>query len=431
MQVGDDRASIKRWTLARHWDEMNSRPEQHRGRRDLAILAAGSAISTAGDTAAYIALVLRVQSSGSGYVSALLAAEFLPTVALVAVSGMVVDRFDAKRVQVTCLLGQAVVAAALALTSNAFASIALMAMLGSFWAFTRPAFSALIPRVTGEEGAAKGYSSIAVGQSFGWIVGPAAGGLLAGHLGSGVTLGIDSLTFLVLAGSLLFVQASRPGARAGRADSAKREDGSAAAGIRLIWNDSYLRIALVLTAFAIGIAVLDNVAAPYRFVDQLHAGSSGYGIYLAVWAIGALVGARLIGRLNRTDRAAHQLALGNVVICLGIAGIGAAPTYWVALVASLIGGVGNGMADVAENVVIQSRTPEQLRGRAFAAAGALMQGAIAVGTIVAAPAVAFLGAGRAMLSFGLLAALTSACGLIYAMRRVQSPNARISTGGLR
>ena len=104
------------------------------------------------------------------------------------------------------------------------------------------------------------------------------------------------------------------------------------------------------------------------------------------------------------------------MIGLGIAGIGAAPDFALALVAALVGGVGNGISNVTESIVVQSRTPEPLRGRTFAAASALMQGAIGVGTLVGAPVVALLGASHTMLSCGLLAALSSMLGLGYALR---------------
>ena len=192
--------------------------------RDLRILVAGSMLSTAGDVAAYVALVLRVRPSGPGYVAALTAAEFLPPLLLVTVTGLVVDRFAAKRVQIVCLLGQAATAAVLTVTGSAIANVVLVGLLGCFWAFSRPAFSALIPHVTGEEHAAKGYSSVAVGQSVGWVVGPAAGGLLAGHFGVHLTLAVDALTFLVLAGSLLLVRANRPGAAGRKRESANVDD---------------------------------------------------------------------------------------------------------------------------------------------------------------------------------------------------------------
>ncbi|MGN6741829.1 MAG: hypothetical protein ACTHJL_00835, partial [Amnibacterium sp.] len=67
------------------------------GRRDLALLTVGQAVSAAGDFAALIALQLRISESGSGWVAALLAADFVPVIALSFLAGPLVDRVETRR----------------------------------------------------------------------------------------------------------------------------------------------------------------------------------------------------------------------------------------------------------------------------------------------------------------------------------------------
>jgi MFS family permease len=113
----------------------------------------------------------------------------------------------------------------------------------------------------------------------------------------------------------------------------------------------------------------------------------------------------------RSAHHARALVTGNLVMGLAIAGIGLAPNFPVALIASATGGVGNGLQNVTQNALIAAAVPQPVRGRAFAAAGAVIQTAIGAGTAAAAPLVATLGAGRAMTVAGSLSATVALAGL--------------------
>jgi predicted MFS family arabinose efflux permease len=193
-----------------------------------------------------------------------------------------------------------------------------------------------------------------------------------------------------------------------RQGSAATDDaGPRLSGTRIIWSDAMLRGSLLVTALAIACAVVDNVAAPFRFVDELGTDGRGYGAYLALWGVGGLVGSQL-PRVLRGRGFAVALAAGNAVTGVGIAGIGLAPSLTFALVASTVGGVGNGLANVSESALVASRVRPDQRGRAFASVAAVIQAATGLGTIAGAPLVATLGAGVTMSYAGGLAAVVAA-----------------------
>ncbi|MER7009326.1 MFS transporter [Dactylosporangium sp. NPDC000555] len=404
-------------------------------RRDLAVLGAGLAVSTAGDAAALVALLLRLEPHGSGWVAGLLAAELVPYVVLAPITGRIVDRFETRAVLLAALAGQALLCVPLAFATPLWAIIALFAGVTAFSAFVRPATAALVPAITGEEGAARGYSVLATGTGLGWIAGPAAGGLLTGAFGSTTAVLMDAVTFavLTLACSTLAARRRPAGATAASASppaagsrtpidadtagtpgdsdavSAPRAKPATGGGLRLIFADRLLRTALVGSAIAISSGVIDNVAAPFRFVGQLGASQSGYGLYLTLWGVGALLGAQILPRIRMSDHAG--LALGNLLTGAGIAGIGLAPNLTLAFVASTLGGLGNGLANVSQSALISGRTPAAQHGRAFAAAGAVIQTAIGAGTAAASPLVALLHADGAMIVAGALTCATSGVAL--------------------
>jgi MFS family permease len=372
-----------------------------REQRDLSLLGAGTLISIAGDSAALIALLLELRSHGVGWVSGALGADLLPTVLFAWYSGRVVDRVDNRRLLVIGLAGQAVVAVPLAFARSPGLVVALFFALNSIATLVRPAANAMVPVLSGDIGATKGFAWVATGFGIGWIVGPALGGVLTSAFGVTTAICADAGSFIAmaLACGLLSTTRSHPPAHDEQVDHH--------GGMKLLWQDAVLRWAVLTTAIVVACAVVDNVAAPFRFIDQLRTSSTGYGGYLALWGVGALVGAQLPRRMT-TSALPVALAVGNGLSGVGIVGIGLAPSLVVALVASTIGGAGNGIANVAQNAVVANRVGEARRGRAFASTGAIIQAGIGVGTVAGAPLTAALGAGHAMIAAGSLASLLAA-----------------------
>lgn len=275
---------------------------------------------------ALVALLLRMRPHGGGWVAALLAAELIPFIVCAPLSGRVVDRIETRRVLLAALLGQALIAVPLAVAGSPAATVGSFAALNALATLVRPATSALIPAVVGSGGAALGYARLATGASLGWIAGPAVGGLLTGIAGPTTTLLLDSATFAALATATGFIQARRPPSAPTPATGARAADGALA----LLWRAPMLRAGLLISAVATGCAMVDNVAAPFRFITQLHTSDLGYGLYLAIWGIGSLAGVQLLPRIPGRHHV-PALAAGNLLTGLGIAGIGlplTSPQRW-------------------------------------------------------------------------------------------------------
>jgi predicted MFS family arabinose efflux permease len=367
-------------------------------RRDIWLLAAGTLVSVAGDSAAMVALLLELRSSGVGWISAALGAEFLPFVLLASFSGRLVDRVDNRRLLVIALAGQALVAVPLAFARAPWLIVALFFALNAVSTMVRPAVSSMVPALSGEEAATKAFSWIATGSGIGWIIGPAMGGLLDSAFGFTATLCVDAGSFVLIAIACRLLSVTRV------PDPTGNEPGQPQhGGMRILWHDTVLRWSLITTTIAITCAVVDNVAAPYRFINQLGTTSTGFGLYLAVWGVGGLAGSQLPRRLSASTMPT-TLAIGNGLTGLGILGIGLAPSLGVALAASVVGGVGNGLANVSQSALVTNRVTARERGRAFASVGASIQTGIGIGTVAGAPIVAAIGAGHAMTLAGALAA---------------------------
>lgn len=323
------------------------------------------------------------------------------------VIGRVVDRFETRRVLLLALVGQTGLAVLLAFAGSPSAILAVFAGLATLNALVRPATSALLPAITGTDKPNHGYSWLATGYGLGLIAGSAAGGILTSVVGTRVTLLSNAATFAVLTLACSALRIRRhPNADASGQAAGRR------AGFALLRTDRVLRLAVAISAIAIGCAVVDNVAAPFRFIDQLGAGSGGYGTYMALWAASALLGSQVPRRIG-PDRQQHAVGWGNLLSGLGIIGIGLAPNFLAALIAAVVGGVGNGLANVAQNTLISHRTPAASRGQTFAATLAVFQAAVGIGTAAGAALVkllaangAFIGSSSVTAAFALTALIT-------------------------
>jgi MFS family permease len=381
-------------------------------RRDIALLAAGLTVSTIGDSAALVAILLELRGHGVGWVSAALAADLVPFVLFASYGGRLVDRVDNRRLLVLSLVAQGAVVVPLAFVRTAWLVVALVFAVATFSTIVRPATSAMVPVLAGEEHAQSAYSWLATGNGIGWIAGSAAGGLLTSAFGVTTALLVDAATFAALAGACSLLSATR-GHSGDSHDPARR-----LGGLSILLQDKVLWWSVIVTSIAVACAVVDNVAAPFRFLDQLHTSSGGYGYYLSLWGLGALCGSQLPRRIPAV-RMSAALAVGNAVSGLGVLGIGLAPTLGLALAASTFGGVGNGIANVALSALVTSRVAEQQRGRAFASVAALIQTGVGAGTVSGAPLVAWLAAGHAMAAAGALAALISAVTVVWTLARAR------------
>jgi MFS family permease len=130
-------------------------------------------------------------------------------------AGLLVDRFEPRRILMLAVSAQAALAVALAFTPGTAAILALTALLGTGAAVAQPAEFALIPSVAaGNLGRAN--SAIETARALGFALGPFAGGALAAAGGMKLGLLADAGTSSSLRSSRSFcrVTCASPPARA-------------------------------------------------------------------------------------------------------------------------------------------------------------------------------------------------------------------------
>ena len=392
-------------------------------RRDLWLLVGGMGLSAIGTNVTFIALPLQLRDEGPYVISAVMMAVLIPVALGAPVAGWLVDRFPNRRLMVYAQLAAAAAVAAMVLALDSLPVLLLLLLvMGSASTVTNPAMSALLPKLTGEEGATKGYAALSTARSAGSLAGFGIGALLSAGPGIRIALALDAVTFLVLAVALSAVRAERDPLR----EAAGRARDSVMAGLRPLAGDRVLMIALVGLTFAVLIAVLVNVADVFFVFDVLKAGGLTYGLTAAAWGAGMVVGAHLAGRLD-TDR---ELAIGLFTCGIGMGTVllapAAMPTVAVTVLAWLVGGACNAAQTVAIQGLVRSRVPDELRGRAFAAMNAALVTANVLGTFAGGPATVMWGPRAVFLVAGVGTIVSAGIAMIVILPHLRGATGRAS-----
>jgi MFS family permease len=374
-------------------------------------LAAAYTVNELGNWLGDIALAILVYDrTGSPLATAALfvATRFLPAFVGPALLARV-EALGARAGLPALYLGEALVFGALALLSRDFllwAAIGLAVIDGTLAIAARALTRAAATAVLEPAGRLRdGNAVLNIAFTVAGAAGPALAGLVVATLGVGPALLLDGASFLAVA--LLLARArSLPAAEVHPESWGSRFR----AGIRYVRRQPVVRALLAAQAVAF---VFFAAVIPIEVVyvkDTLEGGDAGYGILLASWGMGMVVGSLLFA-VSRNRSLPLLLALSTATIGAAYLGLAAAPTLAVACAVSAVGGAGNGIQWVALVSAIQEATRSEYQARvlglleataaAMPGAGFLLGGAIAA---LLSPRASYLVAGSGLLAMLVLAA---------------------------
>lgn len=369
-------------------------------------LAAGRLISVTGGAAAYTALGFTIwDKTHSPWMQSLsLLLTFGVAGLLGPLGGALGDRFDRRRVMVISELVAAGFFAAMALADDPGLLIALA--FGSAVA-ELPFFSAsraAIPNLLqDDEHLSWANSLVTVGVHSGIAVGPVIGGVLLGVFGDASwVFGINAVSFVVSVLVTLTVHGRFQDER--RAGESDEHDGITA-GLTFLWQDSVLRrLSLAWLVFVLGMGM--GMVADAPLAEEFGAGELGFGLLIACWGLGSVLGSAA-GRWMNARTEPLWLVGGAFGIAVAAFGVGSAPLFALVLLSLLVMGTSDGLTIVAENGIMQRRTPDAIRSRTMAAFEAIISLGLAVSYIVAGPVLHAVGP-QAVYLIGGVAALAAA-----------------------
>lgn len=290
--------------------------------------------------------------------------QFLPVLAFFLPAGHIADSFDRRRVVMLSLAITASASALLAVIATADLPVPVtyvaLALSGCAQILNRPARDALLPNLVPAGNLARALALNASLFQIASVGAPALAGALLAAFGSAFPVHAVNVGLAVIAFGLTMAIRARQEVGARRAVTLNE----LLAGFVFVWEQRPVLAVMSVDLFAVlfggAVALL-----PVFAKDVLHVGPAGLGLLNAAPAAGAVLVALGVARFGvRVD---GKVFLGAV------AGFGAAmivfglsTNFWLSLGALIAAGAFDSVGVVIRLTVVQSLTPDHLRGRVSA-----------------------------------------------------------------
>ena len=357
------------------------------------------AISSAGSGAGRIALVLLVIPSGSAAVTCTLLAT-MAGVLVSPVAGAIADRADQRLLLLIGETGQGVIYAVMAIARPPLPVLLPLVALASLLAtLASPAGKSSVARLVPAERRSQANALLSLAFNLQIIVGPAAGGVLAGIAGAPAAFAVNAASFWISALLLTRLGALPPQqddttAATGAGAPFQRQPGLLAdtvAGLRYAAQAPLVRGLAAGTFLFVPFAAMDNVALVFLVKQSLHGDGIEYGMLSATFGAGMVAASVALARWGRRRSGAFWLIGGVISGAAGAVATGLAPTAVLAGTAQAVAGAGNTADLVGTDTLLQQRVPAVMLGRAFSLVYGAAQLAAVISYGLAGPLVALAG----------------------------------------
>jgi MFS family permease len=381
--------------------------------RDFRLLWGGNLVSAVGRQLTVVALPYQVfeLTHSSLAVGGLGLAQLIPLIVVSLAGGAIADRVDRRRLLL--LTNILLAGCSTLLTVSTFQGWAtvpflyVMAMLiGGIAAIDQPTRMAMVPNLVPLPYLASAMSLNSMAAQLTFIVGPALAGVIIAALGTGPCYLIDVVTFGAVIAATMAI-APQPRVSQTRESMAQ----AIARGVAFTWRQAILRSSFLLDGAAV-VFGLRRALFPVLGTVVYGAGAAAVGGLYSAQAVGALVAAGTGGWVGHTRRQGWIMIVTVGVWGLSVLGLGLANSFWLAALAVAVGGAADGYSVVARSTMVQTVTPDDLRGRVnavyvmFAAAGNYT-GDFEAGAVASATSPAFSILSGGVMVLLLLAALTA------------------------
>ena len=291
-------------------------------------------------------------------------AQFLPSLVFSFLSGPAADRFDRRKIVMVCIAASLGAAATLAWKSSSLTAIyAVAAAFGVIRAFSAPAGSALVGQLVPPQHLPGAVAWQMTAFQVAMLGGPALGGLV-------YALKKDATPVYQLAGGLYILAFILYGFMRPRpADLRPGEPfvRSLLEGLRYVWKEKILLGAISLDLLAV---LLGGATAllPVFAKDILHGGPEALGILRAAPAVGAGLAALLLALRPLEHRVGLKMLLSVGFFGLATVAFGLTRELPFAVLALVAVGATDMVSVVIRHTLIQTCTPDAMRGRVSAVA---------------------------------------------------------------
>lgn len=369
----------------------------------------GQALSVSGTWMQAIALTwLVLQLGGSGaLLGATAAMQYLPLLVLGPVAGVLVDRFDKRRVLFATQSSAAalsVVTAVLVATGTIqlWMTLVVALLLGFVNALDVPARQTFAIEMVGPRLLPNAVTLNSVLMNLGRVVGPVLAGVAIATIGIAACFAVNALSYL----ALIVALASMDTSALRSPPVAPRQRGQLRAGLRYVWSTPTLRAPLLVMAVIGTFTYEFQVMLPVLARSTFGTDAGGLSLLLGAMGAGSVVGGLVAaGTIRPSARRVGiaGLALGAlVVVASAMPSLAATAILLVA-----VGGASIAFTTLV-NATLQVNAAPEMRGRVVALYAVALLGTIPIGGPVMGLVAEVLGGRTALAAAGVVALTTVA-----------------------
>lgn len=373
-------------------------------------------VSATGDWLGFSAIILLAATigggAGAGAISLVMAARIVPGFFFGPLAGVLVDRWDRKKVMVTCDIGRALVMVLLPFVSDVIGLVLASLVLEVLTLLWGPAKDSEVPNLVPQEHLTTA-NSLSLAAAYGTF--PFASLLFALLAGLSVWIGrvpglgwlennqmafafyADALTFLFSAWMISRLPFPKRERRVrSTADDERRVDIKATMqelreGWNEIWKNHTVRaVNLGLATGLIGGGMLIPLGAVFS-TEVLDAGAAGYGLFTTSLGFGVAIG--VVGVSAFQKRLPQTTTFTAALFVAGIALFCAASSssLWAAVIFVGLMGIAVGPVYVLGFAMLQQEVADDLRGRVFSSLNTLVRMCVLIAMVAGPLLAAILG----------------------------------------
>ena len=309
----------------------------------------------------------------------------IPVFLFAPLGGIVADRYNRHKIIITTQALSMIVAGVLAYLTLSHRvqvwHVFLLAALGGIInAFDIPARQAFLSDMVGRENL---MNAIALNSSMfngARIVGPAVAGILVAGIGEGWCFGANSLSYIaVIAGLLMMKLHYTP--RAGARDKSPVQD--IVEGFKFVKDAKPIRYLLLLLGLVSLVGMPYSVLMPL-FADRiLHGGARGLGILMGATGVGALAGALTLALKKGLRGISRIISLCALGFGTSLILFSFSRYFWLSALLLVPVGYSMMVQMASSNTLLQSMSPDRLRGRVLAVYSMMFMGMAPFGALFA------------------------------------------------
>jgi MFS family permease len=330
-------------------------------------------------------LVLELTGSGTA-LGTVMAMQFLPTLLLAPIGGVIADRFEKRRLIIGTQTTAGLLALALGIVTltgvvELWMVYVLAAGFGTVTALDNPSRQTFVMEMVGPADVTNAVTLNSVVVNAARAIGPAAAGVIIATVGIGECFVFNAVSYLAVVVAMFFIRRDQlhPATRSARAPRQLRE------GFHYAWNTRTLRTTLVMLAIIGTFTYEFSTTLPLLAEFTFGKGATGLAVMTSLMGAGAVVGG-LVVAASGSPTAARLVGVA-AVFGLSVTAVAAMPTIvLVYALMPLVGAASVAMISIS-NATLQLNSDPRLRGRVMS----LFSMALIGSTPIGGPIVGWIG----------------------------------------